>query len=121
MSLTRSTRSLTTSKVSVKPSPPKAPQTPNLTSEGSSPPPAGGYLVTRASIHVLSYPQPSTPPVENLSQPSKILGTYPPISVDNLRGLWTSREVSSLICMTYVYFRMLPVDKPVDKEGKFCE
>src|SRR5215212_3677459 len=41
-----------------------------------------------------------------------MLGTYPQKSVDNLRGLWTSREVSSLICMTYAYFRIFPVDKP---------
>src|SRR5829696_1236036 len=45
MSLTRSTRSLTTSKVSVKLSPPKVPQKPTLPPQGSfSPSPAGGVF-----------------------------------------------------------------------------
>src|SRR5215212_8769885 len=56
MSLTRSTRSLTTSKVSVKPSSPKVPQKPTLPPQGSFPPsPAGGYLATHRGVFGNTY------------------------------------------------------------------
>ena len=122
MSLTRSTRLLTTSKASAKASSPKPPQISSpIPEESSSPSPVGGECCNTCKYTLSKF-------IHNLVLllwktyllRAMILKVYPQKSGDKPPELWISRETPSLKCMIFTYFSMYPVDKPVDKRGKIC-